>query len=173
MHRRVGTRRWAASGLLILACGGRAVGHGGAEGGDGNTDSGNFHQGGGAGADTGGSRRGGAALPGAGSGGGAGASAGAGSVPAGGVGALPNAACREAVPDVPWPVIANCDDAGRLPRCAFPLQLNVPDYGPFIACCPPEQPFGCPNGTPNSCFATASQAAVACGADNCQLCVPL
>jgi hypothetical protein len=97
----------------------------------------------------------------------------------GGDGALPNGSCGVAMLDVPWPVISGClapssggaYDFTRL-RCAFPHQLNSPDYGAFVACCPPELPFGCPNGTPQSCYATASQAAVACGSDECQLCVP-
>jgi hypothetical protein len=85
--------------------------------------------------------------------------------------------CKQSPANVPWPVIAGClepptngpYDFSKL-RCAFPAQLNTPSYGPFIACCPLEEPFGCPNGTPQSCFATAAEAVAACGDTNCVAC---
>jgi hypothetical protein len=55
--------------------------------------------------------------------------------------------------------------------CAHVTQLNNPGYGPFTACCPPSAPFSCPNGTPNSCFATAEQARANCK-EYCVQCVP-
>lgn len=88
----------------------------------------------------------------------------------------PSGPCPAASLDVPWPVISGCvasDADGVLgptaPRCPFPSQLNVPDYGPFVACCPPSAPYACPTGTPQSCFATAEEAAADCG-DACVTC---
>ena len=97
----------------------------------------------------------------------------------GGIGSSPSASCGRAVLENAGPVIAGClseptgapFDITRL-RCAFPKQLNVPDYGAFVACCSAERPYGCPNGTPQSCYATAQEAASACGEVYCQLCVP-
>jgi hypothetical protein len=153
----VGTRFWSLGGLaLVTACGGRTLGDQTAPAADG---------GGGGGAA---------------SGGGAGVAGHVTTNPAGGgfaggIGALPNAACGEATLDVPWPVIAGClgpPSSITALRCAFPRQLDQPSYGPFVACCPPDAPYGCPNGTPQSCFPNAALAASACGNDNCQHCVP-
>ena len=98
----------------------------------------------------------------AGSGGRSGVAAG-GTTGTGGVHPTPNP-CPQASLDVAWPVISGCISNSFLTwRCPHPSQINTPDYGPFVACCPPDMPFSCPNGTPHSCFKTASEAASSCG----------
>jgi hypothetical protein len=95
-------------------------------------------------------------------------------------GAGNDAACPLANLNVDWEVIAGCippstgaPEWDYTPlRCAFPQQLNSPEYGPFVACCPLQRPFGCPSGTPQACFPSAAEAAQFCGTNHCQLCVP-
>jgi hypothetical protein len=80
--------------------------------------------------------------------------------------------CRKNPLANPWPVIAGCA-SGELPnstlRCPHPFQSNTPDYGPFVACCPLEMPYSCPNGTPNGCFADAQSAFAFCN-ESCVEC---
>jgi hypothetical protein len=70
------------------------------------------------------------------------------------------------------PPISGCAAGGRGAQlvCAHVLQVNNENYGPFTSCCPPNAPFSCPNGTPNSCFSTAQEARKSCQ-DFCVQCV--
>jgi hypothetical protein len=129
--------------------------------------------GGGAAATSTGGASGAGAVTGGGTGGGAGTAGGASTPPS-----IPPGFCQERSLDVPWPVISGClqppdpesaYDFTRL-RCPFPEQLNVPHYGAFVACCPPELPYSCPNGTPHTCYASAGEAEAAC-AGACVTCV--
>lgn len=91
---------------------------------------------------------------------------------------LPGAVeCAQPSLEVPWPLVSTCEDgAASLPeeyldlRCPFAKHVTVPSYGAFVGCCPKERPFGCANGTPWQCFATANQAAASCGVDSCVSC---
>ncbi len=75
---------------------------------------------------------------------------------------------------MPFPTIPPLSGCASSPSsrrllCPHSSQLNIPNFGPFTACCPPTAPFSCPNGTPNSCFATADLARRACS-DYCVQC---
>jgi hypothetical protein len=73
---------------------------------------------------------------------------------------------------VTLPPISGCVGGGRGAQlvCAHVSQLNNPGYGPFTSCCPPNVPFSCPTGTPNTCFATATEARNNCK-EYCVQCV--
>lgn len=66
-------------------------------------------------------------------------------------------------------LFVGCSNGSGASMCPHSFQLNIPDYGPFTACCPPGYPYSCANGTPNSCFATAAAAQASCGS-NCVAC---
>jgi hypothetical protein len=85
--------------------------------------------------------------------------------------------CSQPSLDVTWPVLATCEpESQSLPkgyqdlRCPFSRHITMADYGPFVACCPADRPYGCANGTPWQCFATPNQAAASCGSKECITC---
>jgi len=74
------------------------------------------------------------------------------------------ASCPQPSLNTPWTVLSGCIQPTPLTmRCPLPGRINDPTYPPFVGCCPPDAPFACGNGTPNSCFSTAEEAAASCG----------
>lgn len=141
----------------LVACGGRlalteTTDEGGSSGGKGSAN--------------GGAAANGGANPGSGgaSGGSAGANGSAG-------GTVDPRGCKQPPLGLPYPVLGICQpdsadyDASRSLLCPFNRQVNVPDYGPFVGCCPVDTPYACANSTPFYCLATAALAAESCGSD--------